>query len=153
MTEHRIPVTYQCWGCGSEVVKYEPQREPVLSKIVWNLCKDCQRKEGNRKGTARVILLDRLQKAKWWVIGTWATYSIATQVAYLLIQSSVRTYDWFLRDPNHFLEKGITFVPPPSPLSVWIFNWVRCEDLYWQTGLLAAAGIVVLLLAIMFLNE
>ena len=44
-----IGVTYQCWGCGSEKVKYEETKEgeeTIPSKVVWNLCPNClKRKE------------------------------------------------------------------------------------------------------------
>lgn len=39
-----IPVTYQCLGCGSEEAVLEETDEPVPSKTIWNLCKDCQEK-------------------------------------------------------------------------------------------------------------
>jgi len=43
-----IPVTYQCWGCGSEKTEYEKAEEPIPAKTVWNLCPDCREKK--RKG-------------------------------------------------------------------------------------------------------
>lgn len=39
-----IPVTYLCWGCGSEKTEYEETEEPIPSKTIWNLCEDCQKK-------------------------------------------------------------------------------------------------------------
>lgn len=42
----KIPVTYQCWGCGSEETRIEEIDEPIPNKVVWNLCKDCQKKRG-----------------------------------------------------------------------------------------------------------
>ena len=45
----KVRATYQCWGCGSEKVKYEKAKEGeefIPSKVVWNLCPDClKRKE------------------------------------------------------------------------------------------------------------
>lgn len=37
-----IPVTYQCWGCGSQVTVYEETDIPVPSMTKWNLCNDCK---------------------------------------------------------------------------------------------------------------
>lgn len=39
-----IPVRYLCWGCKGETVKHEEQKEPIPSKVAWNLCKECQNK-------------------------------------------------------------------------------------------------------------
>jgi len=43
MTEGQIEVTYKCGGGGAEQVVYEPQTEPIPSKVVWNICPECQR--------------------------------------------------------------------------------------------------------------
>jgi len=38
-----IPVTYQCWGCGSEELVFEETDKPIPTKTIWNLCKECQK--------------------------------------------------------------------------------------------------------------
>ena len=44
-----IPVTYQCWGCGSEKIKYEETEVPIPSKTIWNLCPDCVKRQEERR--------------------------------------------------------------------------------------------------------
>lgn len=39
--EHRIPVTYICWGCGSSTNRYEATDLPITVKELWNLCPRC----------------------------------------------------------------------------------------------------------------
>lgn len=39
-----IPVTYVCWGCGSEMTTLEEHDLEAPALGVWNLCPDCQRK-------------------------------------------------------------------------------------------------------------
>jgi hypothetical protein len=38
-----IEVTYLCWGCGSQLTRYEPQVEPIPAKEIWNVCLDCRK--------------------------------------------------------------------------------------------------------------
>jgi hypothetical protein len=45
MMEHKIIVTYRCWGCGSEKIVMERSNLPIPSKEVWNVCKECRKKE------------------------------------------------------------------------------------------------------------
>ena len=55
MEEHRIPVTYLCWGCGSSISRYEATDLPIAVKELWNLCPRClaliksENKDKNRK--------------------------------------------------------------------------------------------------------
>lgn len=44
--EGTIPVTYKCWGCGSEVTVLEKADLSIPAKTVWNLCKECQKRKG-----------------------------------------------------------------------------------------------------------
>jgi hypothetical protein len=39
--EHRIPVTYLCWGCGSSISRHEATDLPITIKELWNLCPRC----------------------------------------------------------------------------------------------------------------
>lgn len=50
-----IPITYMCWGCGSQITVYEDVETslPVPMVEQWNICFDCLRKKGTDKMVAK----------------------------------------------------------------------------------------------------
>jgi len=53
-----IPVTYQCWGCGSEELVFEETDKPIPTKTIWNLCKECQKERMMANYTGKQSVLD-----------------------------------------------------------------------------------------------
>lgn len=51
-----IPVTYLCYGCGSQKVEYEEQEEPIPEKVIWNLCPQCLKNKERLNNMDRSIL-------------------------------------------------------------------------------------------------
>ena len=43
-----IPVTYQCWGCGSGETVYEETDACVPAITKWNVCPDCRAKVASK---------------------------------------------------------------------------------------------------------